>query len=112
MLTHGTPGEIYNIGAGNERTNLEVAQLICKLLGKPGSLIKQVEDRAGHDRRYCLDFAKLRELGWSPQIGFDEGLERTVGWYRENEWWWRKIKSGEFARYYEEQYGKRLKASG
>ncbi len=111
LLNHGVPGEVYNVGAGNERNNLEVAEAICDLLGKPRELIQQVTDRQGHDRRYCLNFAKLRALGWEPRIGFDEGLQRTVQWYRDNEWWWRKIKSGEFKRYYEQQYGERLRTA-
>ena len=82
---------------------------ILELLGKPGSLIRQVPDRPGHDRRYSVDTTKLRALGWSPQVPFDEGLADTVAWYRGNEWWWRPIKHGNAAykEYYQAQYGSR-----
>jgi dTDP-glucose 4,6-dehydratase len=108
VLHRGRPGDIYNIGAGEERTNLEITHFILKRLGKPVSLIRHVKDRPGHDRRYAIDSSKIqRELGWSPQISFEEGMERTVRWYLENEVWWRKIKSGEYRIYYERMYGNR-----
>jgi len=110
LLRHGRPGEVYNIGGGNERENVEVTRRVLDLLGKPETLITPVADRVGHDRRYSLDAGKLRRLGWEPRVEFETGLEATVRWYADNEWWWRPIKDhdGEFARYYEQQYGHRL----
>jgi dTDP-glucose 4,6-dehydratase len=110
VLRRGEPGSVYNVGGGNERENLEVAGLILARLGRPASLIRFVRDRPGHDRRYAVDCAKLRRLGWAPTVPFEEGLRATVDWYRANEAWWRKIKSGEFRAYYERQYRDRLKA--
>jgi dTDP-glucose 4,6-dehydratase len=107
-LHKGQPGEVYNVGGDNERENIEVARRICDLLGRPHSLITPVADRPGHDRRYALDSAKLKALGYRPEYDFDRAMETTVAWYRANEWWWRKIKSGEFAAYYQRQYGARL----
>lgn len=109
VFRHGVPGTIYNIGGGNERENIVVAETILKHLGKPRSLIRHVQDRPGHDRRYAVDCGRLRSLGWSPAVRFEEGLAATVDWYRSNEAWWRKIKSGEFRAYYEQMYGRRLK---
>jgi dTDP-glucose 4,6-dehydratase len=111
VLERGEDGEVYNIGGGNERENIEVTRLILSLLGKPESLIRHVEDRTGHDRRYSVDCAKLHRLGWRPQREFEEALAATVKWYLDNEWWWRKIKSGEFAEYYRRQYGDRATLS-
>ncbi|HEU4685017.1 MAG TPA: dTDP-glucose 4,6-dehydratase [Nitrospira sp.] len=108
VFLHGAPGEIYNIGGGNERENIEVAEMMLACLHKPKSLIRLVEDRPGHDRRYAVDCGKLHRLGWKPSVPFDEGVRTTVEWYRTNESWWRPIKSGEFRQYYEEQYRKRL----
>ncbi|MBI3920389.1 MAG: dTDP-glucose 4,6-dehydratase [Armatimonadetes bacterium] len=107
LLTHGKPGETYNVGGGNERTNLEVTKLILRYLNKPESLIQYISDRPGHDRRYSMSCSKLQSLGWRPEHGFEESLEQTVCWYRENEGWWRKIKSGEFADYYRRNYAGR-----
>jgi len=104
VIQHGTPGEIYNVGAGNERTNLEVTQAILRLLGKPESLIRFVPDRPGHDRRYSMDCSRLHSLGWSPQTDFESGLQTTVEWYLRNEAWWRPLKSGEFEEYYRRNY--------
>jgi len=84
-----------------------MARLLLKLLGKPESLIQHVPDRPGHDRRYSLDVRKLCALGWEPGHTFEEALEKTVRWYVENEWWWRKIKSGDYREYYRKQYGER-----
>jgi len=110
VLHRGAPGEIYNIGAGNELPNIELTRLILKLLGKPESLIQYVRDRPGHDRRYSLDCSKIRALGWRCRYSFEEALEGTVRWYVENEWWWRKIKSGEYWDYYRRQYeGREIK---
>ncbi len=106
-IDRGTPGEVYNIGGGNEVANIDLTRTILGLLDRPDALIRPVADRPGHDRRYCLDTAKLRGLGWEPQEDFAEGLKQTVGWYRENEWWWRPVKQGDraFQAYYERQYG-------
>lgn len=112
VLHHGEPGCVYNIGGGNERENLAVAEIILKHLGKPVSLIRFVQDRPGHDRRYAVDCSRLRALGWSPTVPFDEGLKATVEWYRSNQTWWRKIKSGEFRTYYEQVYRQRLQGTG
>jgi dTDP-glucose 4,6-dehydratase len=110
VLREGGPGEIYNVG-GEEHVNLEVTHRILELTGADAALVRHVEDRAGHDRRYALDDSKLRTLGWTPQHSFGEaGLPETVGWYRENRAWWEPIKSGEYRRYYEEQYAERLGA--
>jgi len=104
VLHEGAPGEIYNIGGGNERTNLEITHMILEFLGKPKSLIKPVVDRPGHDRRYSIGCKKLNQLGWTPSQPFDEGLRFTVDWYVDNQWWWRKLKSGEYLTYYKKQY--------
>ena len=110
VLRDGAPGEVFNVG-GEERENLHVTERILELTGADRSLIRHVEDRAGHDRRYALDDAKLRSLGWSPQHSFGEtGLRSTVDWYRANRAWWEPIKSGDYRRYYEEQYAERLRA--
>jgi len=91
-LRKGEPGTAYNLGGGNERTNLEITGLILKYLGKPESLIKYVTDRPGHDRRYSLDCELMKTLGWQPEYGFEDALKTTVDWYVSNERWWRKIK--------------------
>jgi dTDP-glucose 4,6-dehydratase len=111
-LHHGLPGEIYNLGGGNERHNIEVTKLILRLLGKPETLIRPVADRPGHDRRYALDCAKLKALGWQPTKDFETRMAETVAWYQANEWWWRPIKSGDFKAYYQQQYGDRLATAG
>ncbi len=109
ILHKGQPGEIYNVGTGSELTNLEMTRIVLRTLGKPESLIKHVEDRPGHDRRYALDVSKLKALGWESRHTCEEAIEKTVRWYAENEWWWRPIKSGDLYReYYRQQYGKRL----
>jgi dTDP-glucose 4,6-dehydratase len=106
VLERGTPGEVYNIGGDNELTNLALTHYILRELGKDGSFIRPVKDRLAHDRRYAVDFSKLeREFGWHPQVHFDIGIRDTVRWYRENEAWWRAVKSGEYRQYYERQYG-------
>jgi dTDP-glucose 4,6-dehydratase len=111
VLHRGESGQVYNVGGGNERRNLQVTHLILELLGKPESLIRRVADRPGHDRRYALDCAKIHALGWKPAHGFEAAMAATVEWYRKNEWWWRPIKSGEFKAYYQQQYGERLAAA-
>jgi dTDP-glucose 4,6-dehydratase len=108
VLDQGMPGEIYNIGGGRERHNLDLAQAILKILGKPDGLIRHITDRPGHDRRYALDSEKIRTLGWQTRRPFEEALESTVFWYRDNPQWWGKIKSGEFRDYYQKLYGARL----
>jgi len=105
LLQRGAPGEIYNIGDSPVATNLEVARIILDLLGKPHSLITYVKDRPGHDRRYAVDSSRLRALGWTRKHDLQSALKTTVDWYRDNEAWWRKIKSGEFLEYYRKQYG-------
>jgi dTDP-glucose 4,6-dehydratase len=108
VLREGAPGEVYNVG-GEEFENLEVTHRILELTGADPALVRHVEDRAGHDRRYALDDAKLRGLGWAPAHSFGElGLRETVGWYRSNRAWWEPIKSGEYRAYYEQQYAARL----
>jgi dTDP-glucose 4,6-dehydratase len=107
VLREGVSGEIYNIG-GKEHENLEVTRRVLELSGGDDSLIRHVEDRPGHDRRYALDDSKLRGLGWTPRHAFEDGLADTVAWYRDNRAWWEPIKSGEFRAYYEAQYAGRL----
>jgi dTDP-glucose 4,6-dehydratase len=108
-LAHGLPGEVYNCGGPDECENIEVVRRIIELCGADDSLIEFVTDRPGHDRRYSLSSQKLRELGWEPQVRFDDGLPRTVAWYRDNGWWWEPIRSGAYREYYERQYGRALK---
>jgi dTDP-glucose 4,6-dehydratase len=110
VLARGEPGETYNVGGGNELTNLELTRMILELLEKPMTLVRRVEDRPGHDRRYSVDCAKLRGLGWEPAHSFDDALRETVDWYRRREDWWRPLKSGEYREYYRRQYGSRLQA--
>jgi dTDP-glucose 4,6-dehydratase len=111
ILHEGKPGDAYNVGADNERSNLEVAETILAMLEKPLSLVRLVEDRAAHDARYSVDTSKLRALGWSPALDYETAMERTVAWYRDNRWWWEKVKSGDYATYYQRQYSERLKRS-
>lgn len=108
LLHEGEAGAVYNIGANNHRYNIEVAETIVDILGKPRSLIRFVEDRLGHDRRYDVNSENLRALGWSPRHTFGAALDETVRWYADNRWWWEKVRAGEFKQYYEQQYGKRL----
>jgi dTDP-glucose 4,6-dehydratase len=106
VIARGGLGEVYNVGGGHEVTNVDLTHRILELTGRPASLIRPVADRPGHDRRYALDTAKLRGLGWAPRERFEEGLAATVAWYRENEWWWRPIKDQDpaFREYYQQQY--------
>ena len=106
-LRRGRPGEIYNIAGGNVRRNIVLTHKVLELTGKSRELIQLVKDRPGHDRRYSIDAAKLRALGWAPRMNWDAGTALTVKWYRDNEWWWRKIKTGEFLEYYRKQYQER-----
>jgi dTDP-glucose 4,6-dehydratase len=110
-LREGSAGEAYNVGAGSERENREVAARILDLTGADPSLLRHVDDRPGHDRRYSLDSSKLHTLGWRPERSFETGLRETVDWYRENRSWWEPLKSGEFRRYYEQQYRDRLEGA-
>ncbi|SFA51797.1 dTDP-glucose 4,6-dehydratase [Anoxybacillus pushchinoensis] len=108
VIHKGKPGEVYNIGGHNERTNNEIVHLIVEKLGVSKSLIKYVNDRPGHDRRYAIDSTKIMtELGWKPQYTFDKGIEETIQWYINNRDWWKRIKSGEYMDYYQKQYGER-----
>jgi dTDP-glucose 4,6-dehydratase len=108
VLEAGATGEAYNVGGPDECPNLEVVHRILELTGRDESLIEFVTDRLGHDRRYSLASDKVRALGWDPRVRFDEGLERTVSWYRDNAWWWEPIRSGEYRAYYERHYGRAL----
>lgn len=108
VLANGESGEIYNVAAGNNRDNLTVARTVCARLDKPESLIKFVDDRPGHDWDYILDAGKLRRLGWEPRSDFEATLNTTVDWYVANEDWWGPLVEGEFEKYYEAQYGRRL----
>lgn len=108
VLHHGRPGEVYNIGGHNEKTNLEIVRLILERLGKPSSLIRHVQDRPGHDRRYAIDAAKIeQELGWRPKTMFQDGIQLTLDWYLKNRDWVEHIRSGEYMRYYEKMYDRR-----
>lgn len=111
VLRKGPPGEVYNVGSGRSITNMEMVHLVLSTLGKPDGLIRHVEDRPGHDRRYALDVSKLRGLGWTPQHAPEEAIRLTARWYADHETWWRPIKRGEFKAYYEAMYGRR-KAAG
>jgi len=106
VIHKGEPGEIYNVGGHNERTNNEIVHLIVEKLNAPKELIKFVEDRLGHDRRYAIDPTKLTtELGWKPKYTFDTGIVETIQWYLDNQDWWKSIKSGDYVNYYNKQYG-------
>jgi dTDP-glucose 4,6-dehydratase len=108
VLHNGLPGEIYNIGGNNEKTNLEIVKLIITALGKNESLIEYVKDRPGHDRRYAIDNTKITtQLGWSPLYNFETGMKETIEWYLNNPSWIRNIVSGEYAGYYEKMYTQR-----
>jgi dTDP-glucose 4,6-dehydratase len=109
VLHLGTFGEIYNIGTGQEMENMRMVEILLQTLDKPQDLIRHVQDRPGHDRRYSLDISKIRTLGWQPRHTPEEAIAKTACWYADNEWWWRKIKHGAFQEYYETQYGERLR---
>jgi dTDP-glucose 4,6-dehydratase len=107
-LERGRAGQVYNLGAGSERENIQIVRAVLELLAKPESLIEYVKDRPGHDRRYAIDASKARgELGWAPRHRFEDALAATVAWYRERRGWWERILSGEYVAYYERQYGTR-----
>jgi dTDP-glucose 4,6-dehydratase len=108
VLESGAAGEVYNAGGPDEEANMTVVERIIELTGASESQIEYVKDRPGHDRRYSLSSEKVRALGWEPRVRFQEGLEETVAWYRENAWWWEPIRSGDYRAYYERQYGRAL----
>ena len=108
VLREGGAGEVYNVGGGDERENIEVTRRILALTGRDDSLVRHVDDRPGHDRRYSVDSSKLHRLGWAPARSFEEGLAETVEWYRDHREWWEPLKSGEYRSYYERQYAARL----
>jgi dTDP-glucose 4,6-dehydratase len=109
VLEQGKIGETYNVSANGEQTNRDMAEWVLRLMGKPPSLLRYVTDRPGHDRRYGIDASKLRrQLGWQPRIALNDGLRATIDWYAEHRGWWERIKSGEYRKYYAQQYGERL----
>jgi dTDP-glucose 4,6-dehydratase len=109
VLSRAPAGAVYNIGGGHDVENIEVVRAILSMLGKPESLIRHVEDRPGHDRRYAMDSSRLRaDLGWKAERSFDEALRETVRWYVEHRCWWERVRSGAYATYYERMYGDRL----
>ena len=108
VLRNGSSGETYNVAGPTERTNREVVALLLERLGKPWSLVRHVEDRPGHDRRYAMDGSKLAALGWRPRTSFEDGLAATIDWYRTNEAWWRAARSGDWDHWYQRQYAHRL----
>ncbi|MFW5442230.1 dTDP-glucose 4,6-dehydratase [Aerococcus urinaeequi] len=108
IIHEGTVGEVYNVGGHNEMANIDIVKLICNALDKPESLIKYITDRKGHDRRYAIDPTKIHaELGWLPKTSFEEGIQKTIQWYLDNEDWWQDIVSGEYRNYYKEMYENR-----
>jgi dTDP-glucose 4,6-dehydratase len=107
VLQHGAIGEVYNVGTGREMTNLQMVEILLDELKLPHSLIQHVEDRQGHDRRYCMNVDKLVALGWEPEYTHEEAIRKTVRWYVDNRWWWEPIRSGEFKAYYQRLYGDR-----
>jgi dTDP-glucose 4,6-dehydratase len=111
VMRHGAAGETYNIPGEAELTNRELVRMLLDRLGKPWELVRTVEDRPGHDRRYAMDGTKLHGLGWRNQVRFEEGLARTIDWFRDHEAWWRAAKSGDWEAYYDRQYGARLAGS-
>jgi dTDP-glucose 4,6-dehydratase len=111
VLRRGASGETYNLPGGVEMANRDTVALLLARLGKPASLVRHVEDRAGHDRRYAMDGSKAAALGWRPRVAFEEGLARTIDWFVANEAWWRAARSGDWDAYYERQYGPRLRSA-
>lgn len=111
VLHHGKSGEAYNVAGEDLRHNIDVIHMMLDILDKPESLIRFVRDREGHDRRYAMDASKLHALGWDRQHNFEDGLRETIQWYVDNDWWWRKIKTGEYLAYYKKQYAERLAAA-
>jgi dTDP-glucose 4,6-dehydratase len=111
VLERGADGEVYNIGAGNEKSNLDITNRILSVLDKPDSLKRFIEDRKGHDRRYALDISKIRSLGWTPRHDFETAMRETIAWYQNHRPWWEPIKSGDYRKYYQEQYRQRIQAA-
>ncbi|MBC8099569.1 MAG: dTDP-glucose 4,6-dehydratase [Armatimonadetes bacterium] len=111
VLHRGVAGEAYNIAGENQQQNIDITHQLLALLGKPATLITHVPDREGHDRRYAMTCDKLRALGWARQHRFEDALASTVAWYQHNAWWWRKIKTGDYLAYYQQQYAQRLAAA-
>jgi dTDP-glucose 4,6-dehydratase len=108
VLHKGTIGDVYNIGGHNEWKNIDIVKLVLKEIGKPESLISFVKDRPGHDRRYAIDAAKIKnELGWVPAYQFESGIRKTIEWYLQNKPWWERILNGEYKKYYAAQYSER-----
>ncbi|HET7168164.1 MAG TPA: dTDP-glucose 4,6-dehydratase [Candidatus Limnocylindrales bacterium] len=112
VLRHGASGQTYNVPGGVEMTNRDTVRLLLERLDKPWSLVRHVEDRPGHDRRYAMDGSRIAALGWHPRVAFEDGLARTVDWFVANEAWWRAARSGDWDAYYERQYGARLRSAG
>jgi dTDP-glucose 4,6-dehydratase len=108
VLERGEAGVVYNLGGPEELANIDVVRKILAFAGRDESLITHVTDRLGHDRRYSLSSERAQALGWGPRVLFEEGLRGTVDWYRENEWWWGPVRSGQYREYYERQYGRAL----
>jgi dTDP-glucose 4,6-dehydratase len=108
LCQNGTDGQVYNIGAGNELTNLEITDIILRELDKPTSLMTYVADRLGHDRRYSVDTSKIRSLGWLPKYSFEQAMTHTIRWYKGNAWWWEKLKTGEYLEFYKQNYKRDL----
>ncbi len=105
VLHKAEPGSVYNIGTGQEYTNIDLTELVLQKMNLGTEMIEPVKDRAGHDRRYAIDHSKItRELGWEPQVKFEDGIAETIKWYRDNEWWWKDLKSGAYREYYQAQY--------
>ncbi len=112
LMEKGKPGEVYNIGAGEERTNLEITKLILQTLGKTGEWVEYVKDRPGHDKRYSLDCSKIQAMGWKPSFNFSQAMKQTIEWYKNNQGWWKRLKSGEYLEYYRKHYKERHQMKG
>jgi len=104
LLHKGKLGQVYNIGSGVEKQNIQITKLILSELGLGSKMIEQVKDRPGHDLRYALDSSKIKKLGWQPEYKFEEAVRETIRWYKNNDWWWKPLKSGEYLEYYKKQY--------
>lgn len=108
LIAKGENGQVYNIGSGNERTNLEITAIILRELAKPESLKTWVADRLGHDRRYSVDTSKIQAMGWQPKHSFEAAMIHTIRWYQQNQWWWEKLKTGEYLEFYKQNYKREL----